>query len=133
MCLYINKDAEIKTAKRNIICWKKLKLSNESEFRGFEYEMGVKYDIPEGMATHINEYDRLQVERAFHSWENKPSNHSFSYKIVICVIPKGSTYFEGTQHDCRDGYASDAIIVYDYTKWYQKIKFWFNYLSLSLK
>ena len=122
MCLTINKqdinlDEEIKTATQDIVCWKVLNKSNGSVFQGFHYILGKKYIL--GFDLRVEQDDdgisnnngSFIVNHGFHSWK-EPSYYNSSYeKLVKCIIPKGSKYIEGIQHDDEKGYVSDSIIV----------------------
>lgn len=109
MCLY-TKWQKPKKAEKDIIVYKTLYKNCVSPYRGFVYNLGVKYDTD--MEFCGSKYtDGLFVEAGFHAFTNKrallrsflPAGVAFK-----CIIPKGSSYFISAY---KKEIVSDSIII----------------------
>lgn len=101
MCLDIgySVDYNVKTAEEDIIVYKKL-INKVSAHRYFEYKLGLQERVD------INHEFGL-VHQGYHSWKNL-KDHIDANSIFI--IPKGTKYYEGDQHDWTPGFVSENII-----------------------
>ena len=113
MCLYTEWKKPKKTEK-DIIVYKILSKNCISPYRGFAYDLGVKYDTDmesyEGMST-----NGLYIEAGFHAFTSKRAllkscvKESFPIGVAFkCIIPKGSSYYISS---CKKEIVSDSIII----------------------
>ena len=114
MCLDINKKAEKKLAKSDITCYKIL-LKKDGKlvtyFREVEVELGKTYESE----LFVNDYN-TRVYDGLHSFKYFLGAvfvlifmiHTSKTKLVKCVIPKGSFYYEGWFSSVKS-FASDRI------------------------
>lgn len=100
-----------KLAKRNIPCWKKIKVSKKGVYvsvhfafvyeDAYEYENdnfsrdGARYPGGEGKGEGLHSFSKLPYNTNF-----------FGYRIIKCYIPKGSYYFH-----YRNAYFSNRLVV----------------------
>lgn len=108
MCLY-TKWQKPKKAEKDIIVYKTLYKNCVSPYRGFVYNLGVKYDTD--MEFCGSKYtDGLFVEAGFHAFTNKRALlRSFLPGVAFkCIIPKGSSYFISAY---KKEIVSDSIII----------------------
>lgn len=140
MCLQVNAKKQYpQVAEEDITVYKYLRIRNndgveslEAPFRGFCYTVGEEYSAELG-AHLYNQYNPEEgcfVEEGFHSIKTYKSLEGYvenlhevylnyrKYAIVECVIPKGSTYYEGTW-TFMEGYASDKIKIVSVLKEYR--------------
>lgn len=113
MCLY-TKWKEPKKAKKDIIVYKILRENCISPYRGFSYNLGVKYD------TDMESYEGISskgivINVGFHAFTSKRAlfksnvNKYFSTgEAFKCIIPKGSLYYISS---CKKEIVSDSIII----------------------
>lgn len=98
MCL--TKAGELKTAEKDIFCWKQLRNGNKAKYRNFVYKIGqeqLEIDIKKNFWGEVNE--------GYHSWR------LFSiFSMELFVIPKGSRYYKGNENEDRLGYTSSKIV-----------------------
>lgn len=131
-------DNRLKKATKNIVCykgvqvpyeqWGKIKTfvlrklkrfkNYETYFTGDHVTIGMIFVAkPEWDQEYLNviENNKEELEAGFvHSYKNKKDAIAFAKTrthtdVVKCVIPKGTYYFEGTNADFTDGYASTQI------------------------
>lgn len=113
MCLY-TRWKKPKKAEKDIIVYKILNKDCASPYRGFKYNLGVKYDTDmesfKGMFT-----SGLYIESGFHAFTSKRALlKSFlkkefkSAKAFKCIIPKGSSYYISS---CKKEIVSDSTII----------------------
>ena len=109
MCLY-TKWKKPKKAKRDIIVYKILDRYCKSPYRGFAYNLGVKYDTDmksfKGMFT-----SGIYIDVGFHAFTSKRALLKSSLKSGVafkCIIPKGSSYYISY---CKKEIVSDSIII----------------------
>ena len=114
MCFIIHpKYREMKTAKRNIPCYKEGARSYDQKtflprFHYYRYNLGQLNKI-EG------EWPLLifsEIHKGFHSYSNK-NRLSRLHVGVKCIIPKGAHYFYNPENQ---EYVSDQIIVQEFMK-----------------
>lgn len=113
MCLY-TRWKKPKKVEKDIIVYKILDKDCVSPYRGFFYNLGVKYD------TDIESYgsqftDGLYIDAGFHAFTSKrallKSSRRKELKSVVafkCIIPKGSSYYISS---CKKEIVSDSIII----------------------
>lgn len=113
MCLY-TKWKKPKKAKKDIIVYKILDENCISPYRGFAYNLGVKYD------TNMKSYKEmfisgLYIYVGFHAFTSKRALlKSYLKKEFIsavafkCIIPKGSSYYISS---CKKEIVSESIII----------------------
>lgn len=120
MCLDIKKTAKIKTAKEDIICYKYLIKRDDyltTPFRYAEIKIGETYESTLERCEYSSELH--VVEEGLHSFANLEDcdkrvcdcedDADYEYhSLAKCVIPKGSTYYEGVYGRLK-AYASDKI------------------------
>lgn len=109
MCLY-TKWKKPKKAEKDIIVYKILDKNCISPYRGFVYNLDVKYDTDmksyEGMFT-----SGLYIDVGFHAFTSKRALLKSCLKpptAFKCVIPKGSSYYISS---CKKEIVSDSIII----------------------
>ena len=113
MCLY-TRWKKPKKAKRNIIVYKILDKTRVSPYRGFVYNLGVKYDTD--MDFFINPFGGgLYIDVGFHAFTSKRALLKSALKkdfipgvAFKCIIPKGSSYYISS---CKKEIVSDSIII----------------------
>lgn len=109
MCITIEKNSKEKIAKKNIKVYKSLCEDGISYFQFYRY-------IPFQPSPHTE----LEIytcgdgviigNRGYHSWKKFPLTHFLSGdKIAIFRIPAGCKYYEGVQHDGKEGFISEKI------------------------
>ena len=122
MCLDVINNAEIKTAKEDIVCWKFGKKEwgffrnfFVSPYYRFKYRVGKVYKMEgklEARETVIS--GDYIVNEGFHSFLGRKTASAFSFiwdrYVAKCVIPKGTRYIEGKFLD-TPAYASEQIKV----------------------
>lgn len=139
MC-WINSKLEILTAETNIYVWKLIRMNNNkyySIYQEFEYKLGVTYqtqmDIQLGLVGNFHCYE------GFHSYDERVrikyddtgrililnvdtgsildifQPNLEEYKIMECIIPKGSKYIVNRIHECVSE-CIKPIDVYDIEK-----------------
>lgn len=113
MCCY--RTSKCKIATEDITCFKVVLGGIPGRFtslhRGFTYIEGEEYsklhDIEQFKDSHS-----LKGE-GFHSFIHYPIGYQYNSNplrcIVICIIPKGSKYYEGLDDSGIDCYCSDKI------------------------
>ena len=126
MCLYIKKNAKVKTAKKDIVCYKvvekKAKYGYVTPFFNMPISIGEEYgDV--SLEKKDNLYG-IVIEEGYHSLKTFEDAAEFvavlmlvhpfcSFTIVKCVIPKGAKYYDGRTTikfgEQHNGYASDRI------------------------
>lgn len=127
MCLYVKvkikrkfgifkkeqKAPDFLTAEKDIVCYKILEKSNNTEvfysyLRGFLYRFNQRYNTS---ISFTKRRSFFLINRGFHSWVEKPEKEFSNSVIVKCVIPKGTKFIKGEQHDDNSGYVSASIII----------------------
>lgn len=113
MCLY-TKWKKPKKAKKDIIVYKILRENYISPYRGFSYNLGIKYDTDMDFFTDPYD-DGLYIDVGFHAFTSKRAllksnlKKYFSTGIVFkCIIPKGSSYYISSH---KREIVSDSIII----------------------
>ena len=125
MCLKVRKNAKVKTAEKDIVCYKVVEKGAKSgyvtPFFNMPISIGEEYgDV--SLEKKDNIYNEIVVEEGYHSlktFEDAANYtamltlvHQVSFTIVKCVIPKGAKYYDGMTPmfgKLHDGYASDKI------------------------
>lgn len=144
MCLKIRKNAKVKTAEKDIVCYKvvekRVKSGYVTPFFNMPISIGEEYgDV--SLEKKDNMYEEIVVEEGYHSLKTFEDAadytamlmlaHQVCFTIIKCVIPKGAKYYDGRTPmlgKLHNGYVSDKIryteVVYedrgkDYTivKW----------------
>lgn len=124
-----NNDTDKHVAEADIVAYKLVyKFSNneyKSAFKGYVYKKDKVNDGSIGVRT-VTTKGRIKVriaEEGFHSYKHLKDAKSVTETglvIVKCIIPKGSTFYngfreyilaDGTIHALIDQYVSDKIIV----------------------
>ena len=133
MCLLINSATkpQPKIAEEDIIVYKLICKSENGKFftlfRDYEVVLGETYENFVETPYKIRSSDTTndasnwyRIDIGFHSFVNEADAKFYRYsacgilhiaryiKIVKCIIPKGSTYYEGSFSLCRS-YVSDKI------------------------
>lgn len=143
MCLKIRKNAKVKTAEKDIVCYKvvekRAKYGYVTPFFNMPISIGEEYgDVSLEKKDNIYE---IVVEEGYHSLKTFEDAadytamlmlvHRVCFTIIKCVIPKGAKYYNGWTpiFGCKlyNSYASDKIryveVVYeDREKDYSVIK-----------
>lgn len=101
-----------KTRRRKFRFWKKALVKATSIFRGYEYipfknNPTIKI-VPDPYKTLFG--IRYSIDAGYHSFKYLSGNYRDSslYKIVKCIIPKGSTYYDNGKE-----YVSSNLIMTD--------------------
>lgn len=121
MCL-ITKTIEFKIAEEDIICYKIVKITDwelgycVTPYIGFQLQFMHKYDDSEPLefVDRAGIADDYAVRRGvFHTFKNYDDalyelEHTWTenYKVVNCIIPKGTEYLEGEFYNWDKKYAS---------------------------
>ena len=112
MCLY-TKWKKPKKAEKDIIVYKILDKYCVSPYRGFMYNLGVKYNTD--MESYNGQFTKgLYIHAGFHAFTSKRALLKSSLKkeksaiAFKCVIPKGSSYYISS---CKKEIVSDSIII----------------------
>ena len=142
MCLKIRKNAKVKTAKKDIVCYKvvekRAKYGYVTPFFNMPVSIGEEYgDVSLEKKDNI---DGIVVEEGYHSLKTFEDAADYTamlmfarhvcFTIIKCVIPKGAKYYDGMTtmvFKLYNGYVSDKIrfteVVYeDREKDYSVIK-----------
>lgn len=125
MGIILSKLPELKTAEEDIVCYKEVKKLRSyrhgflwlkkstlyrSQYKGKLYESNKIYnsplDIPESIIWTCGK-DRYRTGSGFYSWKNR--NHPLNIPNVVCIIPKGSIYYEVMDSDWSTVYISNQI------------------------
>lgn len=113
MCLY-TKWRKPKKAERNITVYKILDVNCVSPYRGFVYNLGVKYNIDMKLCD-SSYYGDLFIEDGFHAFTSKKAllkshlkRDFIPAKAFKCIIPQGSSYYISS---CKKEIVSDSIII----------------------
>lgn len=113
MCL-CTKWEKSKKAKRNIIVYKILDKDCVSPYRGFVYNLGVKYNTDFKSVKGIFS-NNTYVDDGFHAFTSKRAllkSHLYKKSTPTvafkCIIPKGSSYYISS---CKKQIVSDSIII----------------------
>lgn len=124
MCLQLRKNTKKKIADKDIVCYKVL-FCNEtdktrvlSQFENFEYMLGkFEYsllDLPDYSYRVFHGFHSYKYyEDALESIDGYSLNETL-YSVYKCIIPKGSTYYEGIQPSMpydMVGYCSSQIVI----------------------
>jgi len=144
MCLKIRKNAKVKTAEKDIVCYKVVEKLAKSgyvtPFFNMPISIGEEYgDVSLEKKGNIYE---VVVEEGYHSLKTFEDAANYaamlmlvrhvSFTIIKCVIPKGAKYYDGMTpifgYKLYNSYASDKIrytdVVYeDREKDYSIIKY----------
>lgn len=107
MCLTSKTKRATTVLKRRRYCWKVVTRGNRSEFRGFQYKVGAKYeeaDIdPWWIHLNYNGKRYWNINKGFHSYRNENialmKRRGKRLIIIRCVMPKGSRVWLGNQGD----------------------------------
>ncbi len=128
MCFIIHKDhSEPKKAEKDITCYKRLHRNYVAPYQNFQYRKDLEYkstiisygaSINEGLHSYSNSYKALYITTPF---EFAPYTYCLKlllkiFKkiytggdiVVICKIPKGSTYY---YNPIENEYVSDRLKV----------------------
>ncbi len=114
MCLEV-KTRMVSRAGRAILCYKvgflTGNLFSPASVRTYDYKLGeLQEETIQVKADH-----NYQVHKAYHSYMNIHKamynlNSDHRRTVQVFIIPKGSTYFEGTVNGEEAGYASSQIV-----------------------
>lgn len=109
MCLLTNECEQTATEDRTVykVIWK----DNCSEYRGFQYEAGRRYQLNEPLVVRPYADTLGSVNEGFHAYQTLETavyNHAHrrQKKVVAFIIPKDAHYILGNGDDI----VSDAII-----------------------
>ena len=129
MCLTITPKTRLRTARKDIVCYKVL-ISRYGKlvspyYSETEWEVGKtnveekRWDVdycPNGFA---DSYFRVVSKGGFHTFANRKDaekrlpgvkpNRRHNIVVAECVIPKGTKYYNGTQGMTDDGYCSKSL------------------------
>lgn len=109
MCL--TRISEQKIAENNIFCWKTLTDGNISIYNSYQYRLGVVQPSIKIKPTITIIGDQI-IEEGYHSWVNRPFRSKLSNNSVyLCVIPKGTIYYQGMENSNAPGYTSETLVV----------------------
>lgn len=115
MCL--TSAGKLKTAKRNIYCYKRLYDGNKSEHTNYTYEIGVEQ---KEVMMFLNYPQEVHI--GYHSWR-----FFTPFRMHLFVIPKGSKYYKGRENEGSLGYTSSKIVflghILSLKTWWRVIKF----------
>jgi len=139
MCLLVNKEEAIITAKENIFCYKQLSAFGFSQPQKFKYELGKlnkhviinkkqadSRDVRIGNAN----YGETLVEEGYHS----RNDSSIKDKTHLFMIPKGTKYITGGENSSdRDNYVSETIIYLGRNNWINRLIAKIKYKNYKLK
>ena len=96
-------------AKENLVVYKHFLWINQfgirASYQQFMYDVNVLYVQSEPIQISYGD-----IYRAFHSYPNVDDAMSHTEPTRICIIPKGSVYYEGYFY-AKDSIASNKIIV----------------------
>ena len=113
MCFIIREKQRLKIAKKDITCYKVVKLKGINQYKGvlksyvknFKYDLNTLYPKIDNFEISIHYYNTLKysknrgvINEGYHSFSNYNKAigwlNPFVDSIVIkCIIPKGSKYF----------------------------------------
>ena len=122
MCLQTDSNIP-KIANEDITCYKVLRITKEGQLTSYyhptmKWEIGKEYEEPDSVDCKY-----LEVNGGvFHSykklldaqWENMMSvvyNYDDRVGVFMCIIPKGTRYYEGWTLDEEASYASKRLKV----------------------
>ena len=108
MCLYTEWKIPRK-AESNIIVYKILHKNCVSPYRGFAYNLGVKYDTD--MESFNSPFGNgLYIDVGFHAFTSKRALLKSALPGIAfkCIIPKGSLYYISS---CKKEIVSNSIII----------------------
>lgn len=126
MCLIIRKNAKVKTAEKDIVCYKVVEKGAKSGYATPFFNMPISIGEEYGDVS-LEKKDNIHgivVEEGYHSLKTFEDAadytamlmllHQFHhFTIVKCVIPKGAKYYDGRTTikfgELHNGYASDKI------------------------
>lgn len=134
MCLTITPKTRLRTARKDIVCYKVL-ISRYGKlvspyYSETEWEVGKtnveekRWDVDYCSNVFADSYFRVVGKGGFHTLANrkdaekflrvKPNrghepNRRHNIVVVECVIPKGTKYYTGTQGMTDDGYCSKSL------------------------
>jgi hypothetical protein len=98
-----------KIATKDIKCYKILRRTPKNLYATI-YRM--KYQVRKTYTSELEAfYNGSEVHKGLHSFSARPRGRDISqeYPAVLCVIPKGATYYKGKQGSYKNGYASNKI------------------------
>jgi len=126
MCFHTHYDhQEVKTAEKDIVCWKYLTKDRKAPLQNFQYE----YNILNKLGRPLEVVDR-EISEGFHSHSEKriaKLRATSDRKVFKFIIPKGSKYFYNPNDE---EYVSDHIVLIN--PWYnQSIVEYFRTLKNS--
>lgn len=122
MCLTVESNQKLLTAKKDITCYKFVKITNKELTTPFQFsvvELGKTYESNIGQYRNridmgIHSFVSLKVIRIYVPRFARIITKLQDYRIVECIIPKGSKYIKGIFNsgilDNIASYASDKII-----------------------
>lgn len=117
MCFFIHpKHREMKTAERNIPCYKQGLRSLDqkiffSRFYIYPYNLGQLNKIVGEWPIHPPTLPVTVIQKGFHSYSNRRYPSQQCLEVVKCIIPKGAHYFYNPEDQ---EYVSDQIIVQEF-------------------
>lgn len=107
MCFYKDpRHWEVKTATRDMICYKGIRVYPETEDLYAVYHLNYKYTLNKLLRSRLDRDGMRFVYCGFHSfsskkaaelrkreWREQFTSTSLYIKIFVCIIPAGSNYF----------------------------------------
>jgi len=115
MCFHVPKGQRIKTAKKDIVCYKEIYPNLTSEYKSFQYEYKKIYSTENFPQYTENIWVNSRIiSKGFHSYTKEKSYKDiYHWKIsntirVECIIPKGSKYHVNKM---SEEYVSEKIII----------------------
>lgn len=122
MCLDIKFNDQSKVASKDITCYKVVRVDkHDNWYAVFWPEYLYKKDEPivSKLGRHYLPTPRIEegmhsVASLFHATilmcVERNTSPTVKFKVVKCIIPKGSTYYKG-KYGSMESYASDTIIM----------------------
>ena len=102
MCFYVPNNQKVKTATKDIVCYKETYRNLLSYHHYFQYEVGKTYSI-----DNFPKYYENTIDEGFHSYISKISLYNIGNLFRLkCIIPKGSKYHVNKE---RNEYVSNSI------------------------
>ncbi len=105
MCLRVSKGPL--RAEKDIVCYKVLNRTN----RGLESRHNTVWNLGKIKRSRID-YKHGVIEAALHSYRTRAEARTAGHTgaMTRCIIPKGTTYYEGRHNGFERGYASTRLI-----------------------
>lgn len=117
MCLYVKSKQAAKVAKDIIKCYKSVDMVSNKVPLGTAYELRSTNKVHFGWVsgkihTSILCKSGTSIYEGLHTYKEMSGALSDSGQVIlICEIPKGAKYYEGSHNGTYSGYASDKLVV----------------------